>query len=309
MIGDPQPVATNAAVTATVALVKTSDRSNGVRRALELLGVNPISGRDVLLKPNFNSSDDAPGSTHIDILATLLASLQEMGARSLTLGDRSGMGNTRRVMAAKGIDILARTFGLETLAFDELPDGDWQLLDGEHWSRGFPVPKLLLDAECVVQTCNLKTHRYGGHFTLSLKNAVGFAGRNVGGYNYMSELHSTDNQRKMIAEINAAYTPSLIVMDGVEAFVDGGPDTGTKVASEVILAGTDRIAIDAVGVAILRLFGTTEQVSRGPIFAQEQIARAVELGLGVDAPEKIRIMTADDPSAAYAEEIRHFLLA
>ena len=27
----------------------------------------------------------------------------------------------------------------------------------------------------------------------------------------------------MIAEISQAYTPSLIVLDGIEAFVDGGP--------------------------------------------------------------------------------------
>lgn len=294
---------------ATIALVKTTDRSAGVRRALEILEINPISGRNVLVKPNFNSADAAPGSTHDEVLRTLLASLDDMGARSLTLGDRSGMGNTRRVMQAKGVSDLAQTFGLETIAFDELLDGDWTMLDGEHWSRGYPIPNLLLDAECVVQTCNLKTHRFGGHFTLSLKNSVGFVGKTVGSYNYMNELHGTDAQRKMIAEINAAYAPSLIVMDGVEAFVDGGPDAGTKAATEVILAGTDRIAMDAVGVAILRLFGTTAAVSRGRVFEQEQIARAVELGLGVDAPEKIHITTGDDASATYAEEIREILLA
>jgi uncharacterized protein (DUF362 family) len=142
-----------------------------------------------------------------------------------------------------------------------------------------------------------------------LKNSVGFVGKTVGDYNYMSELHSSDHQRTMIAEINAAYTPSLVVMDGVEAFVDGGPDRGTKAATEVILAGTDRIAIDAVGVAILRLFGTTEAVSQGRVFEQAQIARAVELGLGVDSPQMIHLATDDDASAAYAEAIREVLLA
>jgi uncharacterized protein (DUF362 family) len=294
---------------ATVALVKTTDRSAGVLQALELLGLNPVSGRNVLVKPNFNSADAAPGSTHDDTLAALLASLHDMGARSLTLGDRSGMGDTRRVMQAKGVPDLAQIFGLEVVAFDELAEEAWAILEGEHWTRGYPVPKLLRDAECVVQTCNLKTHRFGGHFTLSLKNSVGFVGKHVGGYNYMSELHSTDDQRKLIAEVNAAYSPGLIVMDGVEAFVDGGPDTGTVAATEVILAGTDRIAIDAAGVALLRLFGTTDAVSRGRVFEQEQIARAVELGLGIDVPEKIEFATADDASAAYAEQIRAVLLA
>lgn len=52
------------------------------------------------------------------------------------------------------------------------------------------------------------------------------------------------------------------MLDGVEAFVDGGPGRGTRVKSEVVLAGKDRVVIDAVGVAILRLFGTTPEVSQ-----------------------------------------------
>ncbi len=113
----------------------------------------------------------------------------------------------------------------------------------------------------------------------------------------------------MIAEINTAYAPALIVLDGVEAFVKGGPATGTQAPTEVVLAGTDRVAIDAVGVAILRMFGTTHEVSRGRVFEQEQIARAVELGLGVDAPERITLVTGDADSADYAERVRAVLLA
>jgi hypothetical protein len=74
--------------------------------------------------------------------------------------------------------------------------------------------------------------------------------------------------KPLIAEINAAYRPALIVLDGVAAFTTGGPERGTTVASEVVLAGTDRVAIDAVGVALLRLWGTTPDVSAGPILGQ-----------------------------------------
>jgi uncharacterized protein (DUF362 family) len=63
------------------------------------------------------------------------------------------------------------------------------------------------------------------------------------------------------------------------------------------------VAIDAVGVALLRYFGTTREVSRGPIFEQEQIARAVELGLGVGSPAQIELVTDDQASADFAEEI------
>ncbi len=123
----------------------------------------------------------------------------------------------------------------------------------------------------------------------------------------MEELHNSAHQRRMIAEINLAYQPDLIVLDGVEAFVDGGPARGRSVASEVVLAGTDRVAMDAVGVALLRYFGTTPAVAAGAIFQQEQIARAVELGLGVGGPEEIELVTDDPESAAFAAQIREVL--
>jgi hypothetical protein len=63
-----------------------------------------------------------------------------------------------------------------------------------------------------------------------------------------------------------------------------------------------------VGVALLRYFGTTREVSRGSIFQQEQIARAVKLDLGIDGPDKIQFVTGDADSEAYAAQIREILI-
>jgi hypothetical protein len=43
------------------------------------------------------------------------------------------------------------------------------------------------------------------------------------------------------------------------------------------------------------------------IFDQEQIKRAVELGLGVSGPGQIRFVTPDKASANYAGELRSIL--
>jgi len=305
------PTPTPESLVGRVALIRTTDRAAGVRRALDLLGINPVDGKSVFLKPNFNSADPAPGSTHTEALRALVERLWEMGAGSITLGDRSGMGDTRTVMQSKGIFDLASELGFETVVFDELGADGWVPADapGSHWRRGFSLARPAVEAQATVQTCNLKTHRYGGHFTLSLKNSVGLAAKSVPGegYNYMTELHDSRDQRRMIAEINAAYTPALIVLDGVEAFTSGGPDTGNKVEAGVILAGVDRIAVDAVGVAILRLLGTTDAVSRGRIFELEQLARAVELGLGVTQAEAIDIQADDAEGRAYADQLRMIL--
>jgi uncharacterized protein (DUF362 family) len=299
---------------ARVAFVRTRDRAEGVRRALALLGGIPVAGQQVLLKPNFNSADPAPASTHLETLRALIGALQGMGAGAITVADRSGMGATRQVMAALGVFDLAAELGCDTLVFDELTTAeDWALVrnEGDHWENGYPIPRRLLEAGAVVQTCCLKPHRFGGHFTMSLKNSVGMVGKYMGssGHNYMSELHNSPYQRLMIAEVHAAYQPALVVLDGVEAFIDNGPETGTHVWGEVVMAGTDRVAIDAVGLALLRALGYSGVAAGGPLFSQEQIARAVALGLGIDAPEKIAFLTDDAQGAAYAAQIQALMLA
>jgi uncharacterized protein (DUF362 family) len=107
----------------------------------------------------------------------------------------------------------------------------------------------------------------------------------------------------MIAEINAPFKPDLVVMDGIEAFVDGGPMTGKRAAGNLFLASADRVAIDAVGLAVLKHLGSNAQIMKPKIFAQEQIARAAELGLGASSPADIELVAADENSRKFRDKI------
>jgi len=310
LTSSPTPTATPDPRTPVV-LVKTRDRVAGIRKALDLWGQNPVEGKTVALKANFNSANLSPASTHPDTLRTLVQELWRMGARSLTLAERSGSADTRSVLTELGIFDLAGELGVDTVVLNDLTDqSNWDMFQppGSHWQNGFPFSKIFREAEAVIQTCCLKPHRWGG-ITLSLKNSVGMVARYMNGLDYMNEMHASNIGTK-VAEINSAYTPSLILLDGVEAFITGGPDQGQKVWGDVILVGADRVAMDAVGVALLRHLGCTGPASRGPIFQQEQIARAVELGLGVDGPEKIRLLVDDEDieSQAYAMLVQNQLL-
>lgn len=111
----------------------------------------------------------------------------------------------------------------------------------------------------------------------------------------------------MIAEVNAAYRPDLIVMDGIECFTDGGPSHGTQKHGGLIVAGTDRIAVDTVGLAVLKELGSNREIMDTPIFQQEQIERAVELGLGIAGPGQIELVAEDAGSRSYAEKLRGIL--
>ena len=102
---------------------------------------------------------------------------------------------------------------------------------------------------------------------------------------------------------NAPFKPDLIVLDGIDAFVDGGPATGKHAKGNVFIASTDRVAIDAVGVAILKSLGSNGQIMNSKIFDQEQIARAAELGLGASSPTDIEVIPADENSREYRDRV------
>jgi len=294
--------------TSQVAFVKTEDRKYGVDTSLNALKINPVKGKDVLIKPNFNTADITPGSTHNDTLVALVEKLWAMGARSISLGERS-YPPTVEVMEKKGVLPLLEKLNVKVIDFDTLNEKDWIAFKpkGTHWPKGFRIARPIVESECLVSTCCLKTHQYGGVFTLSLKLHVGVVPTSRHGYEYMGELHSSPHQRKLIAEINEPFKPALIVLDGVDAFVDGGPATGKRAKGEVFLASTDRVAIDAVGVALLKHLGSNDRIMGKKIFEQEQIARAAELGLGASSPSAIEVIPVNEQSQSYRDRVVEIL--
>jgi uncharacterized protein (DUF362 family) len=287
-----------------VAIVNIEDRKSGVASSIRALDINPVKNKNVLIKPNFNTADQPPGSTHNDTLVALVEEVWKMGAKTVSLGERS-YPLTREVMEQKGVILLLEKLDVGIIDFDDLAEKDWVKVDAEdsHWKDGFRVARPILESDCLVSTCCLKTHQFGGIFTLSLKNHVGVVPTTRHGYNYMRELHSSPHQRKLIAEINAPFKPDLIVLDGIDAFVDGGPATGKLARGNAFLASTDRVAIDAVGVAILKMLGSNDRIMKSKIFEQEQIARAAELGLGASSPADIEVIPADENSREYGDRV------
>ena len=297
-----------AAKKTAVALKKTNNRKEGVQTSLKTLGINPVKGKNVLIKPNFNTADITPGSTHNDTLTALVEEMWVMGAKSISLGERS-YPLTREVMEQKEVLPLLEKLNVKIIDFDNLDKKDWVevIPKDSHWKNGFRIARPILEAECLVSTCCLKTHQFGGIFTMSLKLHVGVVPTTRHGFDYMRELHTSPHQRKLIAELNQPFTPHLIVLDGVDAFVDGGPATGKTAKGDVFLASTDRVAIDAVGVAVLKNLGSNTAIMGTKIFDQEQIARAVELGLGASSPAAIDLIAADEKSKEYRDRVAGIL--
>jgi uncharacterized protein (DUF362 family) len=202
---------------------------------------------------------------------------------------------------------LSKELGFNAVVLDEVSKDEWVKFERgkTHWLNGFYIARVFHDADKIVQTCCLKTHRFGGHFTLSLKNSVGLVAKNVPGevYDYMGELHGSPFQRQMIAEVNSHYNLDFVVMDGIKAFVSGGPEKGREVEPNLLFASKDRVAIDAVGVAVLKMYGAKGKVGETEIFEQDQLKRAAELGFGVKSPDEIQLTPLNRESQLDVERI------
>jgi len=290
-----------------VALVKTTDRKQGAAAVMKALDHPSMKGKRVVVKPNFNTADPSPAGTHNDTIVQLIAGIRAGGGENITLAESSGPPATRAVMEQKGIFRMAGELKFSVVNLEEIGQDQWVPMNpkGSHWEKGFSIPRLVNEAEYLVSTPCLKTHGSGGHISMSLKLAVGLTPKNI-----RRGMHALRDSymRDMIAELNLGYKPQLIIMDGIEVFTDGGPSKGTLKRADVFIGGTDRIAVDAVGVAVLKDLGSNSTIMGRNIFQHDQIRRAVELGLGISGPDQIEFVTVDKPSREYAERLKEILM-
>jgi uncharacterized protein (DUF362 family) len=255
-----------------VAVAKAKSPSEGVREVIERTGNLDFikSGQKVLVKPNVNSDDPAPGTTHPESLAEIVRLVKAKGAY-IVVGDRSNpRWGTIAAMKKTGMYEAAQKAGADEIVGFE--DEDWVRVkpdQAESWSKGFRIPARLSEFDHIISIPVLHTHSITGH-SLAIKNLVGLihpTDRFI--------FHASKKRDEMIAEIALAIKPTLTVIEGTKAFIDGGPSSGTMVESKIYLASKDILAADVVGFELLK----KEGAKLGNPWSTGQIKHIVELGL------------------------------
>ena len=282
---------------AKVIIIKTTDRKDGIMQALTMFGgLGFAAGRDVIIKPNFNSTYEFPATTHDDTIRMVVEQLRAVNAGNIILGESSGATTftaqpTQTVTTAKNTMKLVSDLKIDFVSYDE-PSVEWEtfMFDGMTWANGLSIPKLMRSDRVKILLPCCKTHTLAD-YTFSMKLAAGLPPRSRRGL--VSDMH-TDLQEKVV-DINKGFTPDLILMDALKCFIDGGPDEGTEREPGLIVAATDRVALDAVGVAILKSAGSTSGPIQGKIFETRQMKRAVAVKLGISKPDDIELV-GNDPA-------------
>ena len=244
------------------------------------------SGQRVLVKPNVNSDDPYPGTTNPRALAEVVRLAKAKGAY-VVVGDLSNPNyDTISAMKKTGMYDAAKEAGADEIV--DFGDGEWVRVKPENaksWPKGFRIPAELTTYDHIISVPVLHTHSITSH-SLAIKNLVGLI--------HITDrylFHASSNLNEMIAEIALAVKPSLTVIEGTKAFIEGGPSSGTEVEPKVYLASKDLLAADVVGVELLKKHGA--KLKWDDPWESGQIKRLLELGLSKYDRAKIDDEVAD----------------
>jgi uncharacterized protein (DUF362 family) len=276
------------------------DRRLATRTSIEAVCKTSFEGKTVTVIPDLQVPDPAPASTHDDTLLSVVELLTKDHPRRMAIVGRSRLLPTAEVFLGRHLFELGAEEGFECLALDDLPEDGYvkEEVPGSHWRDGFRFPRLVQRSDRVICLGCLKTHAYGERFSMMLG-----LGESMLDEPSLRELHDSQFKEEMIADLNYAYSPAVAVLDCVDAFFRGGPTRGSVWRAGFTLASTDRLALDAVGVAALKLHGTTKEIEQKKVFEQRQIKRAVELGLGAHSPDEIELVPLDRGSEDVADKL------
>jgi Uncharacterized conserved protein len=278
---------------AVVGLSRNKDTLESVRVAVELAGGFGIKkGATVLIRPNANTADLPPGSTNPDILKGAIREARKCNPKKIIVAEKS--------MTTLDTEMVLRKLGLwqaaeaeevdEILTFDHMKRSHAKPDRALSWPEGFYVPEFLASVDYMIALPVIKTH-WTATFTMGLKSQISITAdrdrRQLPHGQHRDVLFGN-----MIAESNLVHRPNFYISDATKCFVTGGPDLGTMREPDIVLASSDVVANDVLGLALLKTLGTVPKIQEHSVWAQPQIKRAVELGLGAHSREEITVKSS-----------------
>ncbi|MGQ9539301.1 MAG: DUF362 domain-containing protein [Candidatus Bathycorpusculaceae bacterium] len=195
----------------------------------------------VLIKPNhINARHPSTGiTTDGRVVEGIVKFLKEHGKNNVFIGEGSGFADTFEAFKVAGLDKVAEKWNVKLVDFNKdcfvevYPPNPLAL-------KKVRVAKTALES-IIVSVPKLKLHRLAT-VTLGLKNMMGA----LASKGAMHNGHLNEN----IADLASILKPSLTVIDGIIAG-EGHETSGNPVEMNLVVAGTDPVAVDAVGAAIM----------------------------------------------------------
>lgn len=229
----------------------------------------------VVLKPNYVEPmmPDTGVTTDPRVIEAVIEWLQdEVGAQDITVAESTWeRDRTQRAFEMVGLPQMAERRGVRLL----------NLYDDEHVQVDIPnalslkrvlLPRTVLEADCLVSIPKLKCHSMAS-ITLGIKNLMGavFPDKEI--------MHRDLHER--LCDLASVLPAKLTIIDGLIGS-ERHETSGSPVQTDVILAGADPVATDAVGAMVMGMDPTRV----------EHLRLCYERGLGEYRPDAIEIVGA-----------------
>jgi len=226
---------------ARVAIVKGTDAPDMTIRALEMVDAHEalFEEKTVLVKPNYiNASHPSKGiTTDSRVIEGVVKFLKQHSVKEIIIGEGSGFADTFEAYRIAGLDALAERWNVKLVDLNK--DDLVAISPPSPLANKVKIAKSALEST-IISVPKLKPHRQAG-VTLSLKNMIGAV-------TPKGALHFHLNRN--IAEIASIIKPSIAVIDGIIAG-EGHETSGNPVEMNLVIAGRDPVAVDAVGTAVM----------------------------------------------------------
>lgn len=272
-----------------VAIVQGTNPVEASVEALQLVesDVDKVlsNAKQILIKPNYiNAKHPSTGiTTDSRVIEGVVKYLKTHDTHNIIIGEGSGFGDTYHAFKVAGVDEVAQRWNV-TLAD----------LNKDEFIEVSPLNPLALKKVKVARTAlesaiisvpKLKLHRIAA-ITLSLKNMMGVLASK-------GSMH-TGGLSKNIADLASIVRPRVAVIDGIIAG-EGHETSGDPVEMNLVIAGTDPVAVDAVGAAVMEV----------PPTEVKHLNLAAQKGLGTCDLDEITIL--GEPIARVKRKFRRSL--
>lgn len=203
--------------------------------------------RRVLIKPNLvNGSPAHSGvTTDLKLVSSLVEILRAQGISEISVGD-STIEGTAEVFEALGVYNLKK-LGVRVVNFDK---DEWITVESPLGLalKRFRIAREVLESDLIISAAKMKTHAETG-VTLSIKNCLGMISSKD-----RQAAHRTDID-EAIVDVYSYLKKNKKVISVVDAMwaLEGrrGPIAGDPVKMDLVVAGTDPLAVDAVCVDVM----------------------------------------------------------
>jgi len=207
-------------------------------------------GETVLIKPNlaFQAPPESYSVVDPRMIEALVSYLKENSkAKEIWVGDNPSLGRhvgrARPAFEASGMREAAEKGGADRVSFfdeEELVDVE---IKGAKLFKKAQIFKPVLDADRVINLPKMKTH-LAGTVTLGIKNWQGII-PNGHPDTQQQDVHRLDLGQKC-ADLLRVREADLTIVDGIIAMEGQGPHAGTPLEMNLLIAGRQTVATDAV---------------------------------------------------------------